>query len=493
MDVDMTPEGAALLPETHPLALFLGDGPRLVLGRPGDHTGVLARVDLAEGALGSVLLLAGATVPRRGRHLVEFLAHCRRLVRPGGRIGVLGANRLPAAVQALRTALALRSRVQRTHDAVGSMGPRQVVSGLRAAGWEDVSLLSVAPSANDPAVMTPLHGSLGWGGPALLVTAASGTDARPSLLGAMLAALGEACPGPQPGPRPELVQVTNSERGKSVAIASRGTERFVVRIARSPAMLEDEARSFAVLLRLQSNAGVAGRVPRPLLDGAAGGLRYFVQSHLQGSPLTRVLDAASREAYLKEAEAFLRELNPGPPEASPIAVDTLQGAWVGQPMVPFVLQHIEDASLRAKTRALLDETLRGASSRVGIVHGDFGTGNILVEGGRLTGVIAWEASHDRGLPVLDAFNYLDATHRFCSKGPDIVDTLPMLARGEWPVRGEIEFLRRSFERCGVDFRFRAGLALLYFFFHIGPQLRFVATEGGPKVRLERMVRAMVRN
>ena len=39
----------------------------------------------------------------------------------------------------------------------------------------------------------------------------------------------------------------------------------------------------------------------------------------------------------------------------------------------------------------------------------------------------------------------------------------------------------------MDFRFRAGLALLYFFFHIGPQLRFVATEGGPKVRLERMV------
>jgi len=316
-------------------------------------------------------------------------------------------------------------------------------------------------------------------------------DSRSSpLLQLMLDAIVEARPDLSAEKKIVLVSVTNSPRGKTVAIAQHGRERFVLRIARSDAMLRDEARSFVVLRRLEVNGAVCAKVPRPVIEGLAGGLRFFVQGHLPGSALAASLRPDNRAGYLAQVEAFLRGLNCDPSDPVPIAIDSLQGAWVGQPMVPFVLQHIDDPALRARTRDLIDGALRGARGRLGVVHGDFGASNILVEGERLTGVIDWEASHDHGLPVLDSFNYLDATHRHCNPGLEIADTLPLLASGEWPVQGEMEFLKRSFDRCAMDFRLRRGIAILYLFFHIGPQLRFVSTESGPRERLNRVLQRL---
>lgn len=487
----MTGACDSLLPETDPLALFIGDGPRLVVGRTGVGCDPSTIERHENGSFGSVLLLANPSMPRKGRGLVDMLAACRNAVRPGGRVAILGANRIPAAIDALRSTLYFRSSVP--HPGNGSVGlrSRQVVDALQLAGWKDISVFSVAPSEVDPDVMAPLCRSPSWRTPALLVTAGCGDGPQQFLLEAMLHSLSRTCTDSSQDTSCELLRVTNSARGKSVAIAAHGNVRFVLRIARSPAMLKDEARSYEVLRRLVSNAGVSGMVPRPLAVGQQGGLHYFAQSHLHGVPLTTVLRAANRSAYLREAEAFLQALNPMPAATSPVAVDDLQGAWVGQPMVPFVLQHIADASLRARTKALLEESLGGISGRLGIVHGDFGAGNILVDRGRLAGVIDWEASHERGLPLLDAFNYLDATHRFCSRRLDITDTLPMLALGQWPLPDEMEFLQRCFDRCAVDFRFRRGVALLYLFFHIGPQLRFAATERGPIARLEGILRMML--
>lgn len=481
------------LPQTHPLALFLGQEPRVVLGGLRGAPALAAVSSLANGSVGSMLVIAGADVPRDVRRLGQFLAQCHRVVRPGGRIAVLGGHWLPAAIEALRAAPTLRSGVEQLCQLANYMSVRAVMGRLQATGWENVELFVVSPSVENPAAIRPSQRGGGWRDAASLVVAGKDIDASPSssVLQSMTESVLRACPEFPCGDRTALLNVANSGRGKSVAIASSGRGKFVLRIPRSAAMLEDETRSFAVLRRLESNADVKDRVPRPLAAGSVGGLCYFAQSYLPGSPLTTALDARSRGFYLGEVEAFLRSLNREFPGPAPIAVDSLCGAWVGQPMVPYVLQHIEDASLRARARTLIDDSLRGASGRHGIVHGDFGAGNILVQRDRLVGVIDWEAAHEDGLPLLDSFNYLDATHRQCSKGTDIVDTIPLLATGEWPVREEIEFLRRSFDHCGVDFSRRKGMAVLYFLFHIGPQLRFSASESGPKARLQRVLRRLL--
>lgn len=69
----------------------------------------------------------------------------------------------------------------------------------------------------------------------------------------------------------------------------------------------------------------------------------------------------------------------------------------------------------------------GAQDHAGVSCGDFGGSNILIHD-RLSGVIDWEADDD-GLPVLDAFNYLDATYRQCVPGLSITDTVPLLVEG----------------------------------------------------------------
>jgi aminoglycoside phosphotransferase (APT) family kinase protein len=224
--------------------------------------------------------------------------------------------------------------------------------------------------------------------------------------------------------------------------------------------------------------------------GSINGIPFFAQSHLDGVPLSRRIRNSNRAVFLHEVNGFLRALNSELPDRAARGVSDIRGPEVGEPMVGFVLRHVEDSALRAKARAMIEDSLRGAVSRRGIVHGDFGASNILVSGARITGVIDWEAARGNAPPVLDAFNYLDSAHRSCSKGLSIVDTLPLLADGDWPVSGELDFLREYFQYCGVDFRYRKGFALLYMLFHIGPQLRFVGSEEGPKRRLEQVLRRM---
>ena len=61
-------------------------------------------------------------------------------------------------------------------------------------------------------------------------------------------------------------------------------------------------------------------------------------------------------------------------------------------MVEFALRQIADASLRTAAMNGLAESLRGATGRLGVAHGDFGTSNILVDRMRITGVIDWDAA-----------------------------------------------------------------------------------------------------
>ena len=383
----------------------------------------------------------------------------------------------------------LRGEQQGVPRADLALGP--VIEALRVAGFTNVAAFSVAPSTVNPEEVRPLGRWDRWVSPAFLVTGCKDRVAGASVLESIIQAVDRAQSAGQVALSGRLLRVTNSTRGKSIAFIESSGARVVVRIARSATMLADEARSFEVLERAHANPAIATRVPRPLVADSIGGISFFAQSHLSGVPLSSSITGDNRAAYLHEADAFLRALNPDLAESPASSVDDVPGPEVGQPMAEFVLKHVVDSSLRARARSMIDESLRGATSRLGIVHGDFGTGNILVAGSRISGIIDWEAARCGAPPVLDALNYLDSVHRTCNKGLSIVDTLPMLAEGEWPIPGELDFLRESFRRSGVDFKFRKGFALMYFLFHIGPQLRFASEEEGPSRRLEQVLRRMV--
>jgi aminoglycoside phosphotransferase (APT) family kinase protein len=57
----------------------------------------------------------------------------------------------------------------------------------------------------------------------------------------------------------------------------------------------------------------------------------------------------------------------------------------------------------------LHERLEGLTLSVGWVHGDFSPGNVLVDGGRVCGIVDWDQAIPDGLPVLDLLQFMLAS------------------------------------------------------------------------------------
>lgn len=489
----LAPEDSpAELAADHPLGLFLGSGPAFELRWPGQAT-----IALGNGSAGSILVVAADGANAR-RPIGALLADCCRALREGGRIAVLLPNRRHRPVSGLWSRLRHGRRGQDdcrpdSLDAASPGSPtlRSVVDALRASGCTDISVRVATPATARPDEVRPRTWRDAWAAPAWLVTAGRAATAGATLLDAIVDSAAPA----GANPRASWLRVDNSSRGKSLALAAAGETGFVIHLPRWPVAVQDESEAHQLLRDLQANARIAARVPRPLCTGTIGGQTYFAESRLPGIPLRAALSTngshAERLHWLRQANAFLRALNPEIDRQPAMALDDGDaGAAIGA-MLDRLLAHVPDTGLREATRAMFRASAIGATSRIGIVHGDFGCSNILVSGGAITGVIDWEASRRAAPPVLDAFNFVDGVGRSCDARLSIVDTIPMLAEGEWPIAEELEFLDGFLDYCGADRRHRKGFALLYFLFHVGPQLRFADSEEGPKRRMQQVLRRLL--
>lgn len=478
-------------PEADPMLLFLGPKPLTVIGRSAERRPA-APLGNDQDRAGSILILAESSVETTASNLPGLLAECHRHLPANGRIAVLARNRGSRAITFLRSLMSSAGRRASDDSLDVGIPLRDVVEPIHRAGFDDIAVFSVYPSADDPLEIRPVSWRDTWLAPAFLVTAGMAGVAETFLLQRIAQTIDRTQPGDSRTRRVELKRVIHSSRGKSIAILAGGASQIVVRMSRSAVMTEDESRSYRLLQQIQANPAVAHQTPQPLGSEIVGDIAFFAQSHVGGQPLSTKIRDSNRADYLLEVSGFLRALNANLATSPIVSFDDGPAASIIQPMIRFALQHLADDALREKATALLADALSGASGRLGIVHGDFGTGNILVEGTRITGVIDWEAGRAFGSPLLDAFNYLDSAHRCCRRDMSLVDTLPMLAGGDWPIAGELDFLKEFFRYCGVDFRYRRGFALLYALFHFGPQLRFANVEAGPRRRLEKVLRQFVK-
>ena len=130
-------------------------------------------------------------------------------------------------------------------------------------------------------------------------------------------------------------------------------------------------------------SGVA-MAPRPLGGGTAGAASWTLESLLAGRRPAR-LDADLAGDVARTLAAFPR--GDGPPTA---LAEDLAGVAERLPR-----QRNRIASLA--TRVAADVATLPAILR----HGDLWTGNLLVEGGRLTGFVDWDAAHRAGIPGSD--------------------------------------------------------------------------------------------
>jgi hypothetical protein len=172
--------------------------------------------------------------------------------------------------------------------------------------------------------------------------------------------------------------------GTLVAIGSAG----VLRVAVGPPseQLERQHRALADIAALSPPAAVASRLAGPIDAGSVGLAYWTLEERLAGSVPPRV-----EGPLFDECVEFLVSLHlcGHSRDGRPVASDA--GVVAG-------ISGASERGLVAIARRL-DAELAGVPRGFG--HGDFWRKNILVEDGRLSGVVDWERAGDDRLPLLD--------------------------------------------------------------------------------------------
>jgi aminoglycoside phosphotransferase (APT) family kinase protein len=222
-------------------------------------------------------------------------------------------------------------------------------------------------------------------------------------------------------------------RLESLLVAASGVivasgEEMVLRVGVGPAAdrLDEQRSSLERLEQHRPAPVIADRVPRILAHGHAGLAVWSAERRLRGTRApVRLADH-----LLADCLDFLVALHEfgsdGQPQSLARDADVIAAIASGR----------SADELRELGRHLDD---RFAGFRRGFGHGDFWSGNLLVENGRLSGVVDWPSGGPGSLPLLDLLHLKATAARELSRrdlGPVIVEDLIGLMQvgGDEPIR-----------------------------------------------------------
>lgn len=349
--------------------------------------------------------------------------------RAGARLGVRHARRLAnavaARVRAGRTALRLRRQGYSARSVVWDFG--QPFGSRR--GWRSRTLVEFAPE----------H--------ALVV--ARRNKAERTMLQRACADLRAEVDGPLDFDVPQA-------RYDVLVLLS---DTAVLRVALGPGRLEIESQVEALrLLRGAALAPDADRlVPRLLGHGRSGLVDWSLEQRLPGATPSDL-----SEEVLRDCLDFLATLIAVRSERDPARLDA--AAAVAASERPEQIGRLLTTVAREVDEGLADLPR-------GFLHGDFFRGNLLVERGRLSGVVDWDAAGPGGLPLVDLIHLLTMTrHR-----PEDEDWGPTLVQSvlPWAARADDALVAGYAARTGLTFspeRLRL-LVLAYWLGFVAYQLR----------------------
>lgn len=262
-----------------------------------------------------------------------------------------------------------------------------------------------------------------------------------------------------------------SDKDKLHIKSTWGKQNIIIKIPLNHSAIFSEQQNANILECMQGSAKISSiRSPVPWARGETGGLHYFAEERLTGTPLRNVLLKRGRTALLPVISELLDELNPGPP-----VVHTLSGDLYDIQVtrrLENLFRVVEDASVRETLLAYFRERLYGIEVSVGLTHGDFSLSNILTNDSRVSGLIDWEAGSLEGLPIIDAISYLESVHYLFHPGDRIAQSTPLLASGMWNVAEEWLFLKERYAACRIDIANHDALVYLNWLHRVTFRLRF---------------------
>lgn len=177
-------------------------------------------------------------------------------------------------------------------------------------------------------------------------------------------------------------------------------DKWMFRFPKSAGAAADLARELEILPRLH------GRLPLPIpeprfhaRDAASGDLLFMGYPRLPGEPLTRERfarlkdDEAVLAGIAKDLALFLRKLQAiapaehglAPASESALAEWTRIGHDIREKLFPHMRSDARETVARNFEKALNDAAIWSCDEC--LIHGDFGTGNLLFHDGRVSGVI----------------------------------------------------------------------------------------------------------
>lgn len=233
----------------------------------------------------------------------------------------------------------------------------------------------------------------------------------------------------------------------------------VLKLPVRPSVRERLPRALAGIERARTLLGPERRhlIPEPLYyeSPEKRGRGSLVLKRIPGRPATELLTAAgftpeTVASHIEPALALMEEL----------FLRNATRTRLDEPLYERLIgRHFETlakvvgsgdlARLLGRLAAITRQALLGREVPLGFVHGDLNLGNVIVDGGAMTGLVDWEHSAERDLPLLDGFHLVLSAARSASGkgvGQVIADRL-----APWSLDPlETRVIEGHIERLGLD-------------------------------------------
>jgi Phosphotransferase enzyme family len=127
---------------------------------------------------------------------------------------------------------------------------------------------------------------------------------------------------------------------------------------------------------------------------------------------------------------------------------------------------------RAKLSDWLRRNLEGVPMPLGLSHGDLTADNISLDRGRIAGIIDWEESRSRGLPLVDVIAYAESVCRVRTTGLGVAESFSSIG-GDLRLLTAVEIaaIECAFASFGASLDRRRVLAVLAWIYHCDALLR----------------------
>ena len=252
-----------------------------------------------------------------------------------------------------------------------------------------------------------------------------------------------------------------SRKGKLIFRAACAEQELFVRLPLTLHAAAAELHNHSTLEWLHTNKpALSGLFPRPVLQGNIQQQIFFAETAVPGAPLVDLLKQQGEPVQcLRTGLEFLIGLNDSSTKAAPPLSGSAYERLVLDPL--HNMSSLVTPDKLNQLQAFFSQRLENKRLPRGLMHGDYGARNILLEGDAVSGLLDWEESDKDGLPAIDAICLVFSCYSRLGDGFKGGLSLVEMARRVDYFKDYLPALDEYYRRTDVDEECHEGLVLLY--------------------------------